>query len=389
MHQKRTHLHAERHYLSQLVQAWAAGSTTPVPLPAGVSATAVSRRLRAHNIEAALAPLLPPEVLTPEFAAEIAVSRTRSTLLLLECERLLPALGGSDWQPVLLKGAALALATYADPSDRWFLDLDILVPRPEVADVCRRLAGIGYRDLRGRRDPLFYEKYHLHRIMLGPQGSVVEIHWDLTIPGSVYSHDVPGVSVRAERRQLGRCPVLCAAPVDQILHGVYQHIADGFVDLRRVLDLVLLSRHLTPADWAHLVAEARRTGMQRALFLSLHIMKSIAEVDCPREVEEALDPGFATRRILRGLDVAEACLDRHAAETDGFTQMLHLLLTPTARLRAREVLRSLWVGEDRLLDQGYDPKHLPGFIVRSKIGLRQVKSFIFFSINTAKAFVTG
>ncbi len=372
-----------------MVQAWAAGRTAPLVLPAGVTAEAITFCLREHNVEAALGRLLPEAARDEVFVNNVNLSRSRSDFLLLEYERLLPILQTPDWQPALLKGAALALGTYSEPTDRWFLDLDVLVPRPEVDAVCKRLEEAGYRHLEGKRDPLFYEKYHLHRIMLGPQGSVVEIHWDLTIPGSVYKHDVPGVFERAEGCTLGRHRVLCAAPVDQILHGVYQNIADGFVDLRRILDQVLLVRRLTPADWAYLVEEAQRTGMAKALWLSLYNVKLMAGVDVGDDILDALAPGSATRRTLRGLQVSAGCLERRAPQVEGYTQMLHFLLTPTERQRIREIFRSLWVGEGMLLDRGHRPDQLPGPGRRFMIWLRQVKVLGLVSYRAARALASG
>lgn len=379
----------EQQYLADLVQAWASGRTTPLPLPPHVSGEAIIARLRAHNVEVLLAPLLPASAHTPILARQVDVSRARSDFLLLEYERLLPVLTRPDCRPVLLKGGALALGTYAEPSERWFLDLDVLVPKPEVTRVCARLEAAGYRQLRGKRDPLFYEKYHLHRIMVGPQGSLVEVHWDLTLPGSVYHHDVAGVSERAETCSLGRTEALCAAPVDQILHGVYQNIADGFIDLRRVVDLVLLAKRLGPADWDYLVAEAQRTGMAKALSLSLHNMKLIAGQPIPDRVVAALDPGRGLCRTLRGLQVAGGCLDRRAADCDGYVQLLHFLLTPSKRLQMREVMRSIWVGEALLLDQGHRPDQMPDLFQRSLIGLRQLKTLLVASWRASRAFVIG
>ncbi len=380
---------AEHRHLRDLVRAWADGRTAPLPLPAGVTTEAITDCLRVHNAEAVLGSLLPASAREEAFVQQVNLSRSRSDFLLLEYERLLPILTAPGCQPVLLKGAALALGTYAEPTDRWFLDLDVLVPRPEVDGACERLEAAGYRHLEGKRDPLFYEKYHLHRIMLGPQGSVVEIHWDLTIPGSVYKHDAAGVLERAEICRLGRHEVACAAPADQILHGVYQHIADGFVDLRRILDQVQLLRRLTPAERNYLVAEAQRTGMARGLWLSLHMVKEIAEFDPGDDLLQPLAPGSATRRTLRGLHVAEGLLERRAARVEGYTQMLHILLTPTERLRCQEILRSLWVGEGALLDRGFRPGHLPGPAKRFLIWLRQVKVLGWVSFRTARALASG
>lgn len=380
---------ADLQYLKDLVQAWAAGRTAPVPLPPTVDLVTMQARLREHNVEAVLGPLLPESARDAVFAKQMDLSRSRTDFLLLEYERLLPLLADGDWRPVLLKGAALALNTYPRATDRWFLDLDILVPKAEVDGVCRRLEAAGYRHLKGKRDPLFYEKYHLHRIMLGPQGSVVEIHWALTIPGSVYRHDVVGVFARAETCRLGRHDIACAAAVDQVLHGVYQNIADGFIDLRRILDTVLLTRSLKAADWNYLVAESQRTGMAKGLFLTLHMMKLIASISAPSEVLAQLDPGSTTRRTLRGLRVDRGCLARQAVSTDGYAQMLHFLLAPTARLRLREILRSVWVGEAMLLDRGHRPDQLPNLARRTVIWLRQVKTLARLSLRAARAYATG
>lgn len=380
---------AEHQYLCDLVRTWAAGRETTVPLPPGVGAEAVVALLHAHKVEAALGPLLPPAVANEAFARQMDLGRNRTDFLLLELERLCPVFAAVDVHPVVLKGAALALGTYVRPADRWFLDLDLLVPRPAVTEVCARLETAGYLPMQGRRDPLFYEKHHLHRIMLGPPGSVVEIHWALTLPGSVYRHDVAGVEARAEPFALGRHQVQCAAPVDLILHGVYQNIADGFVDLRRVLDLVQLVRRLDAAKWAELVALSHLGGTQRALWTSLHMMKQMTDVAAPPEVASALQPDWATRRTLEGLQLPTACLDREAERAEGYAQMLHLLLTPTWPQRLREALRSLWVGEAMLLDQGHDPNHLPGFIKRSKLGLGQFKYLLMAKLSLFRAFVTG
>jgi len=382
-------LTAEQQYLIDLIHAWAAGQTTPVPFPAGVTADAVQERLCAHNVEAALGPLLPGSSQDEFFVQQMNLSRGRTDFLLLELERLLSIISAENGRPVLLKGAALALGVYREPTDRWFLDLDVLVPHPELDGVCARLEGAGYRHRKGKRDPLFYEKYHLHRIMLGPQGAVIEIHWALTIPGSVYDHDVAGVFNRAESCVVGRHKVKCAAAVDQILHGVYQNIADGFVDLRRILDLVKLVPGLVAADWDYLVAESQRTGQEKGLYLTLHIMKSISGAALPNEVMSALEPGPATRRTLRGLQVITGCLDRQAGLTAGYTQLLHILLTPNARLQAREIFRSLWVGEAMLLDRGHRPDQMPGFARKCLIWLRQVKTLLFFSWRALRALATG
>ena len=63
--------------------------------------------------------------------------------------------------------------------------------------------------------------------------------------------------------RLGRQACRVAAPVDQILHAVYQNIANGFVDLRRLLDLVILVRLLPPARWTQVLQLATEGMLDR------------------------------------------------------------------------------------------------------------------------------
>lgn len=361
----------EHHYLINLAQAWARGATGPVPPTAAPDPATVRTALLAHNVDATLGPLLPADLRTAAFDEQVAVSRARTTELLLECERILPLVGRHVERPLLLKGGSLALRTYPDPGQRWFLDLDLLVPRSAVAAVCRELEQAGYRPLPNGRDPRFYEKYHLHRILLGPAGACVEVHWDLTLPGSVYLLSAAGVTARARPHRLGRVPLWHPTPVDQILHAVYQNIADGYLDLRRVLDLALLVPALSPAESVMLLDLAGRAGLERSLALSLHLMKSVTGVEC--EWMAPLDRAFgsAAWRMVRGLDVVGGCLDRRARTVEGYTALLHLLATPRGALRLRETARLLWVGEQRLLDMGHRAGALPGLWGRTRVGVQQ------------------
>lgn len=360
-------------YLIELATSWAKGSTSTVGAPPDLDAAGVRAALLAHNVEAALGPLLPAEFRDESFTAQMAVSRARSTDLLLECERILPLVCRHTERPVLLKGAALALRNYPDPGQRWFLDLDLLVPRPAVAGVCRELEQSGYRPLPDGRDPRFYEKYHLHRILLGPAGACVEIHWDLTLPGSVYRLSHSGVSARARPDRLGRLPLWRPSPVDQILHAVYQNIADGYLDLRRVLDLALLVPRLSPAETILLADLARRSGLGRGLALSLHVVKSITGLEPEWAGELDREFGAAGWRMVRGLDVVGGCLERRGRSVEGYTALLHLLTTPRGGLRLREIGRLLWVGERLLLDMGHRAGALPGLRGRTRVGAHQAR----------------
>ncbi len=380
-------------YFRQILTAWAAdsgrGTGNPLPLPVGVDPREVCDILLSHQIHVALSGYIPAENHTLEFRECLASSRERTAFLLLELERILPKITWDTCQPVVLKGACLSQQYYAQPSQRWFLDLDILVPRGQVDEVCSRLETLGYHSFSGDRDPLYYELHHLHRIMVGPQGSCVEVHWDLTLPASLYGFDVPGVFNRAESVGLGRTIMLAASPVDQILHGVYQNIADGFLDLKRVLDLVLLAKNLSDEELLYLVKESQRTKMSIALGLSLNLMKFFCGFPVQEKFQKQLSPGWTIRRILKGLDVERGMLERWGEKVDGYSSLLHLLVIPESGEKFHEITRFVWRGEAELMDSGHWKNQLPGFGGRLRISLYFIKTLLSMSGRATAALVKG
>lgn len=378
-----------RKYLTTLMVAWASDNQAPQPIPAGVDTGEVCRLLLAHQVQVALAPYLPESAHSLEFRENIASSRERTGFLLLELERILPAITWASCRPVVLKGAALAPGYYHSPDQRWFMDLDILVPHNMVDEVCHRLESLGYEPFSAHRDPLFYDRYHLHRMMVGPQGSCVEIHWDLTLPASLYRFDVGGVFNRARPLVLGHQKMLAASPVDQILHGVYQHIADGFVDLKRIMDLVLLVKSLENEEFLYLVKEARRTKMNFALGLELHLMKSICGFDFPGGISKELIPGWASNRILHGLDVELGLWERRSESVDGYASLLHILMVPGQMGKLKESGRFVWRGEGELMDRGHWHDQMPGLFQRLRLSLFFLKTFLSLGGRATKALVRG
>ncbi len=382
-----------RHYINNLLTAWARHggryADAPIAVPEGVDTAKVCDVLVSHQIQVALESYLPPEAHSLEFRENLAASRERTAFLLMELERLLPVITWSACRPLVLKGAALAPEYYAHADHRWFLDLDILVPRNKVEEVCQRLEKVGYQLFSGNRDPLFYDRHHLHRMMVGPQGSCLEVHWNLTLPASIYQMDIPGVFNRAQGMQLGSSQVLAASVTDQILHGVYQNIADGFLDLKRVLDLALLIRDISEDDLLHLVKESVDSKMNHALGLSLHLVKSLCGVSLPGGIPESLIPGWATNRILRGLDVELGMLERSAEKVEGYASLMHLLMVPSSTKTLKESSKFIWRGEAELMDRGHWHDDMPGLGKRLRLSLYFLKTLVLLGGRATKALILG
>ncbi len=361
---------------------------TVQPCP-GVDWDELRALLVEHKVEAALGSVLPLEQRTPELDHQMVEARHRTASLLMELERIIPGLTWSRCRPVVLKGAALASTLYPDSGQRWFVDLDILVPRSLLDEVCERLMRKGYQPFEGATDPEFYERFHFHRIFLGPQGSCVEVHWDLVTPESNFAFDLEGLNRRALKTVVGCQDILVPAPVDQVLHGIYQNLADGFVDLRRVLDMGLLMGELAEEDWLYLVKQSRRAGMGPAMHFWLHIIKKLLGLEAPPSVVRALAPGWVHQRVVRGLAWEKALLARSAEKVEGASNFLLFFLASGPVRKFRRVRRTLTTGQEALFLEGHRAHQRFPIKTRLRLFLYFFKQFLLTGPRLLQAFFRG
>jgi len=88
---------------------------------------------------------------------------------------------GVDW--LLLKGQGLAARLYVDPVDRISSDVDILIRREQFDSAERVLGSLGFVPYRKDR----FLRAHFHVPFVPENGDttrLIEVHWDLTRPGS-------------------------------------------------------------------------------------------------------------------------------------------------------------------------------------------------------------
>lgn len=345
----------EAAYLADLARAWTAGEHRVVPSPATLDRQRFLGALARQRVAQILEPLLDPRVidgadrtLLREGVDEL---RRRTVVLLLELERVLPALAERGCRPVVLKGASLALTVYPRPDDRWFVDLDLLIEPEQLPLVYAALQDLGYQFAETAAAGHMYEQYHFHRIMVSDRGVCVEAHWALTLPSSVYEYDLDALRRSAVEIPLGPASFLAPSTVDQILHGVLQSIADGFNDLRRILDLHLLDARLLDDERELLCARAQHANLVAGLWLQYHLREQILGVPKPAFMQFFCQPDPSLVRTVDRLRVTESCLLRRAGSDHGYAHLLHWLCVPK-HLRRREVRRFIMPGMEGLVNAG-------------------------------------
>jgi hypothetical protein len=355
----------EVEYIGDLARAWARGVTGTVPPLAELDGDRFLRLLAGQPAMQTVARFVDRSVLpgaeVSRFDRAVEISRRRTTIMLLELERVLAALAEVGCQPVVLKGASLALTAYEAPEDRWFVDLDLLVPPEEQATVYDVLDRLGYRFSEPRHAVKYYQKYHFHRILTSNQGICIEVHWAVTLPRSIYRFDLDALRARAGKHPLGKLSLRAPHAVDQILHGVLQSIPSGYADLRRLLDLHRLDALIDDDDRHELCRQAADCRLRTGLWLQYRLRETVLGFEIPAVVERKCRPSPTLRRIFEGLDLTAGCLAHGTSRFDGFTELVHLLCTPP-RQRARALGRFALPSEEMYLHAGLELGHLPSAI---------------------------
>ena len=348
-------MRAETHYLLELARAWAHGRPQPVAAPDDLDRDRFVHLLGNQPSLPTLAPWVDPESVPQQERAQLAqaaeISRRRTTVMLLELERVLPSLAECGCRPVVFKGASLALTVYDRPEDRWFVDLDLLIDPGKLTEAYAALQRLDYRFASTINPVRYYEDHHFHRILVSNQGVTIEVHWALTMPASVYTFDLAAMRRGCLEIPLGMSGFLAPAVTDQILHGVLQSVAGGYGDLRRILDLHLLDARLDGEQRRLLAARAWSSNLATGLWLQYRLREELLEAPTPPEIEAACRPTPRLVRLLDGLQVAENCLLRRAGHVEGYDYLLHCLCTPVGR-RGGEMLRFIFPDERGRMEAG-------------------------------------
>lgn len=190
-----------------------------------------------------------------------------------------------------LKGAYLAESVYQDAGLRSMGDLDLLVPRGDVLqgiDVLKAAGFAPYQDF----SPEVELPLAKHLPPFQKNGTIIELHWDVTAPESPVKVDLDGLWQRAvpfEREDI-RGLVLC--PEDLLLHLCIHAAHHYFYDqLRSLCDVrEVLMLHGGSLNWDVVVERAAQWHAARGVYLALRLARDLLDAEVPDEALQSLLP---------------------------------------------------------------------------------------------------
>lgn len=233
----------------------------------------------------------------PGGAALALLVRTKATLA-----KAAGVLDGALIPWVVLKGPQLACTVYPSPTDRDWVDLDLLVAPARFAEAKAALAGAGFAPLPGEPGRAATEARFYHAALEGPHGLPVELHRDLCSQGR-YPVDVAALLRRAVPFDFLGLPARGLAAEDLLLH-LCIHMAGSHFNVARkhVADLARVAARL-PLQWPVFVERAGAARCRMGAWCALTAAVQLDGAAVPESVLAQLSPSPRRKRWLaRHLD---------------------------------------------------------------------------------------
>jgi hypothetical protein len=244
------------------------------------------------------------------------------------------ALEPTGTRPVLLKGAAYLMAGLPAAEGRVFSDVDILVPREQLAAVESTLMLQGWATTHHNRYDQRYYRTWMHE--LPPMRHVVrqailDVHHSI-LPLTGRFRPSATLLLASARGVAGSASLRVLAPADMVLHSATHlmcndEFSHGFRDL---LDLESLLHHFAGTgeqfydDVAHRAAEL---GLMRVWYYALRYCAMLLGTPLPRGALDAARTGAPPLiRSLMDALFARALQVDHPAVGDGFSRMARRVL---------------------------------------------------------------
>jgi hypothetical protein len=271
------------------------------------------QEIRGQRISARVAYLLEdnglvdvcPESVWQELEAQRHYPRFVQAQMRLELRKVCKALAHIASPIMLLKGVAYQFAELPLARGRVFADLDILVPRGELAEVESALCDRGWETAKlSRYDQRYYRRW-MHEIppLAHPErGIEVDVHHSILPMTSRLKPDPALIwqdSVPLEQRRL-RVP----SPRDMVIHSAAHTFQDGEIRgaLRDLLDIheMLCAFGRLSGFWDGLLARADQLQLGTPLYYALSATRSLLGTEIPAGALKDAE-AFAPNRVTRAL----------------------------------------------------------------------------------------
>jgi hypothetical protein len=225
------------------------GTAEPLSAPSSCDWEAVARLAAFHRLTPILLPLLPRKAVPAEVVARmrnrVRQRRIRVTVMSDAFARLHQGLRQAGIRAVPIKGMALVHHIYPSPTQRYFDDIDVLVPRDALAPAAEVLEALAYEIHPNAGNP---EWHHLAPRVHPVHGAVVEIHHDLLRRAGDEQWPLVGIWKRVQPARVAGVESEILDDADALVHTLLHARHNLFHRLSTLVDGILLLARLAEAE---------------------------------------------------------------------------------------------------------------------------------------------
>jgi hypothetical protein len=242
------------------------------------------------QLERHAADLVPSDVLA-EFKKHYIENRARNTILTAELCRLINLFRDEGIDAIPYKGPVLALFAYGDIALRRFVDLDVIVKKPDVLKAREILLIEGYtpsRSLTLAQQNVLLRTQHNMQFSRDSHRLIVELHWE--VAPHLFASTVSGERLWQDliTLDLNGTPVKTFSAEDLLfslcVHGS-RHLWERLAWICDVAELIT-RRSL---DWTALLERATSADTERMFLLGIHLADRLLDAPVPHEVKQRCD----------------------------------------------------------------------------------------------------
>jgi hypothetical protein len=254
-----------------------------------------------ERLTAGTSPPAVPERVLQTLREAFLMNGAKNALLYQELAQVLRKLQQDNVPVIVLKGAHLAALVYEKPALRTMVDIDLLVPKSDLARTASRLRDLGYFPEGFEEIAASCEdsRHHLP-LMLKPPGPGIEIHWTIANPIVPFSIDTAGLWERARPATIAGVAARVLSPEDLLLHLCVHSASHGLASLglapsplglRVLCDIAaIVRRHKHDLNWQHVQTRAIEWQAGKSVYQLLWLGKELLQVDVPGAVLASLQP---------------------------------------------------------------------------------------------------
>jgi putative nucleotidyltransferase-like protein len=298
-------------------------------------------------------PTLAPEV-QQGLGRTLKQLRMRATVLQLERDHVVATLLKHGVRAVVLKGAGLASTAYAEPVEREYGDLDLLVAPAEIDAAISALESRGYANPFSDESMEGYRRHHFHVHLRRPGERIVELHWAVTQQLEPFQLDAAAFLERSVQAGALRVPRAEHA----LLHMLVESVRGDFNRIKGLVDIDRIIGTAAAMDWSYLVASARTAHLLPALSLALETSRQLLGTQVPDAVLREAQPSRATRLHLALLRPSDLIMRQRTLARASSADLLRMWLL-SGRSRAAWLMSLLTPAADHPLQWMWDDPNVP------------------------------